>query len=216
MKNDIIEKIHSVGKVSRIVSRIAQIAALIGVVAMLVVGIMLIFVPADSIKSFDGTASGKFVLNEEKTKIFSLDDSDNEHVKFMGAEFEVNTTETVDGNIRAVDIDALAINVDGRHFKAIGILLCCAGVLYFTGLYIVFVFTVKLAKTLEMCESPFEEKVLEAMKKLGFAFIPFGIIQIGLTGVSAVVMLLMILLVVLIIHIFSYGAKLQQESDDTV
>ncbi len=216
MKNEIIEKIHSVGKVSRIVAKIAQVVTLIGAIACLVAGVIMMFIPADSVKSFNGTASGTIVLDEEKSKMFSFDDNDNGYFKFMGAEFKVNTTEKVEGNNHAVNIDAVAVNVDGRHFKLIGILLSFAGVLFCTGLYIVFIFTVRLSKTLETCESPFEEKVLADMKKLGFAFIPFGIIQIGLTGISNVTMILMIMLVLAMINIFSYGAKLQQESDDTI
>ncbi|MDE7138449.1 MAG: hypothetical protein K2O29_08345 [Ruminococcus sp.] len=215
MKNEIVEKIHSVGKVSRIVSKIVT---LIGVIACIIVGVMLIFIPADSVKSFNGTASGTIVFDEKKSKMFSFYDSDNDnkYIKFMGAEFKINTTEKVEGNNHAVNIDALAIDVDGRHFKLIGILLCFAGALFFTGLYIVFIFTVRLAKTLEVCESPFEENVLTAMKKLGYSFISFGVLQIALTGISAITIILMIMLVLAMIHIFSYGAELQQESDETV
>lgn len=216
MKNDIIAKIHSVGKVSRIVSKIAQVVTLIGAIACLVVGVILIFIPADAIKSFNGTATGTIVFDEEKSKMISFDDSDNGHIKFMGAEFKVNTTETVEGNSHALNIDALAINVDGRHFKLLGIVLSFAGSLLLVSLYVVFMFAVRLSKALETCESPFEENVLIAMKKLGYSFIPFGILQIGLTGISAVTIILMIMLVLAMIYIFSYGAKLQQESDDTV
>lgn len=216
MKNDIISKINSVGKVSRIVSRIAQVITLIGAIACLVGGIILIFVPSDAVTSFNGTATGTIVLDEEKSKMISFDDSDNGHIKFMGAEFKIDTTETVEGNSHEINIDALAINVDGRHFKLIGILLSFAGVLLCTGLYIIFVFAVRLAKTLETCESPFEENVLTAMKKFGYSFIPFCVISLGLTGISAISLILVILVVILFINIFNYGAELQQESDDTV
>lgn len=216
MKNEIVEKIHSVGKVSRIVSKIAQVVTLIGAIACLVAGVIMMFIPADSVKSFNGTASGTIVLDEEKSKMFSFDDNDNGYVKFMGAEFKVNTTETVEGNNRAVNIDALAINVDGRHFKLIGIFICFAGALFSASLYIVFIFVVKLSKALETCKSPFEENVLTAMKKLGYSFIPFGVIAVGLTGISAISLILVIIVVILFINIFNYGAELQQESDDTV
>ncbi|MDE5621255.1 MAG: hypothetical protein K2I80_12210 [Ruminococcus sp.] len=135
MKNEIVEKIHSVGKVSRIVSKIAKIVTLIGVIACIIVGVMLIFIPADSVKSFNGTASGTIVFDEKKSKMFSFYD---------------------------------------------------------------------------------EENVLTAMKKLGYSFISFGVLQIALTGISAITIILMIMLVLAMIHIFSYGAELQQESDETV
>lgn len=216
MKSDITEKINKVGKISRIVSKIAQVVMLIGAISCLVSAVIIMFVPSDAVKSFEGKASGTIVLDEKKSKMISFADSDNEHIKFMGAEFKIDTTETVEGDSNVINIDALAINIDGRHFKLIGILLSFAGVLLCTGLYIIFVFAVRLAKTLETCESPFEENVLTAMKKFGYSFIPFGVISLGLTGISAISLILVILVVILFINIFNYGAELQQESDDTV
>ena len=216
MREDTVSKINSVGKVSRIVSRIAQVITIISAIACFVVGIIFIFIPADAVKSFNGEAIGKIVFDAEKSKMISFDDSDNEHIKFMGAEFKVSTIETVEGNNHVLNIDALAINVDGRHFKLIGIFICFAGALFSASLYIVFIFAVKLSKALETCKSPFEENVLTAMKKLGYSFIPFGVISVGLTGISAISLILVILIVILFINIFSYGAELQQESDDTV
>lgn len=216
MREDTISKINSVGRVSRIVSKIAQVITIISAIACLAVGIIFMFIPADAVKSFNGEAIGKIVFDEEKSKMISFDDSDNEHIKFMGAEFKVNTTETVEGNNRAVNIDALAINVDGRHFKLLGIFLSFSCSLLLVSLYVVFIFAVRLSKALETCKSPFEENVLTAMKKLGYSFIPFGVISVGLTGISAISLILVILVVILFINIFNYGAELQQESDDTV
>lgn len=216
MREDTISKINSVGKVSRIISKIAQVITLISAIACIVVGVIFMFIPADAVKSFNGEVIGKIVFDEEKSKMFSFDDSDNEHIKFMGAEFKVKTTETVEGNNRAVNIDALAINVDGRHFKLLGITLSFAGSLLLVSLYVVFMFAVRLSKALEICESPFEENVLTAMKNFGYSFIPFGVISVGLTGISAISLILVILVVILFINIFNYGAELQQESDDTV
>ncbi|MDE6664958.1 MAG: hypothetical protein K2K14_02040, partial [Ruminococcus sp.] len=196
-------------------SRIAQIAALIGAIACFVVGVIFVFIPADSVTSFNGTATGTIVFDEEKSKMFSFDD-ENDKMKFIGAELSFDTKETLNGNEREVEIHALAVNFSGKHFKALGIVLSFSGSLLLASLYVVFVFAVSLSKALETCESPFEENVLTAMKKLGYSFIPFGIIHIGLTGISAVTIILMIMLVIAMINIFSYGAKLQQESDDTV
>ena len=77
-------------------------------------------------------------------------------------------------------------------------------------------FAVRFSKTLEICNSPFEENVLADMKKLGISLIPFGIFTLVTTGVSGLVLVLIIMLVILFINIFKYGAELQQESDDMV
>lgn len=219
MKNDITAKINKVGKVSRIVSKIAQVATLIGVIACIVAGVILMFVPSDAVKSFNGEASGKIVFDEEKTKniiSFADDDNSKKYINIMNFKFEVNTTETVEGDDHVVNFDTMAINADGRHFKILGIFICFAAALYSASLYVIFTFAVKFSKTLETCESPFESDVLTAMKKLGYSFIPFVVISIGLTGISSIMVTFVILVVLLFIHIFNYGAELQQESDDTV
>ena len=54
------------------------------------------------------------------------------------------------------------------------------------------------------------------MKKLGISMIPFGIVSIVTSGISAIALILVIMVVMLFINIFKYGAELQQEADDTV
>ncbi len=213
MKNDIIEKIHSVGKVSRIVSRIAQVVALIGIVACMVAGVIGLFIPKDAMH-FNGTASGKLSLD---TKITEFETSiKNGKVNILGAEFDVKHTETTKGNIQNVDIEVKADDVDGNVLKMMVFSAGLIGTVFCALLWLVMRFTVKLSKTLETCSSPFEENVLAAMKKLSISLIPFGIFVFGISGISAVALILMILVVMLFINIFRYGAKLQQESDDTV
>lgn len=215
MKNEITAKINKVGKIGCIISKIAQIAVLIGAIACLVVGMIFIFTPADSITSFNGSATGTLVFNDKKSKIFSFDD-DNDKIKFMGAELSFDTKETLNDNESEIEINALAVDFNGKHFKTFGILLSFSGFLMFAALYAVFIFVVRLSKALEICSSPFEENVLTAMKKLGISLIPFGICSFGIYGISAIVLIPVILVVMLLMHIFKYGAELQQESDDTV
>ena len=73
----------------------------------------------------------------------------------------------------------------------------------------------KMAKALENCNSPFEENVIKSMKHFAFSMIPWGIIY-GYFFNSLILTVLIVLIVMAIVYIFSYGAELQHESDDTV
>ncbi|MDE6780429.1 MAG: hypothetical protein K2J40_03095 [Ruminococcus sp.] len=214
MKNDIVAKIHSVGKVSRIVAKIAKVVALIGVIACLIVGIIGLFIPKDAMQ-FNGTASGKLSLNTKFVEDADIDEGNDKH-SFLGADFEINVKESRDSDIQHAYIEASASNVNGNILKIFVSSVGFVGAIFSGLIWFVMVYAVKLSKTLETCNSPFEEEVLAGMKKLGVALIPFGIFTLGISGISAVALILIIMVVILFIHIFNYGAELQQESDDTV
>lgn len=214
MKNETIGKINSIGKVSRIVARIAQVIAGIGAVVCLVAVIIFSCVPND-FAHFDGRAEGKFSV--DTTYGVDLEtDIENDTINILGAELEVKVKENFEDKIQNLDIEFIADDVEGSSFKLLIVLSGVMGMLCSVALWVVMKFTVKLSKTLETCSSPFEENVLADMKKLGISLIPFGVVAFGISGVSGLALVLIIMVVLLFIHIFKYGAELQQESDDTV
>lgn len=214
MKNETIGKINSIGKVSRIVTKIAQVVALIGVIACLVVGVVGLFIPKNAMQ-FNGTASGKLSLNTKFVEDADIDEGNDKH-SFFGADFEINAEESKDSDIQHVEIEASASNVNGNILKLFVSSVGFIAAVFCGLLWIVMRFAVRFSKTLEICNSPFEENVLADMKKLGISLIPFGIFTLVTTGVSGLVLVLIIMLVILFINIFKYGAELQQESDDMV
>ncbi|MCM1314322.1 MAG: hypothetical protein NC205_09490 [Prevotella sp.] len=219
MKSEITAKINTVGKYGRIVSKIMKgISLACAIVLLVCTFIVCVFLPADSLK-FDGTAQGRLSYNTEQRAI-GFDDIENEHIKFMGAELKIDFVETADQtqeNVNNIDISASAEKFTTKQFKAVVALAFSGAVLILVSIYVIFMFVVKLCKALEVCQSPFETDVLTAMKKLGYAFIPFGVVSIIFNGISSALSIIMTLLVVLMfIYIFSYGAELQRESDDTV
>ena len=75
-----------------------------------------------------------------------------------------------------------------------------------------------LFRSLEICESPFEENVLKSMKRFAFSFIPVVILEILWNGhsVSSITTVFIVMVILLFSSIFNYGAQLQQESDETL
>lgn len=218
MKNEIAEKINKVGKIGLIVSKIMKGISLACAIVLLVCALVVcLFLPADSLK-FDGTAQGRFSYNTEQ-RALGFDDMENKHIKFMGAELKIDFMESADQteeNINNIDISASAEKFTTKQFKTIVALACFSAVLILVSIYVIFMFVVKFCKALEVCQSPFEADVITAMKKLGYSFIPFGVVSILLNNVSTLSVIMTVLVVLLFIYIFSYGAELQQESDDTV
>lgn len=218
MKNEITEKINKVGKIGRIIAKIMKGFSLACAIVLLVCTLIVCFaLPSDSLK-FNGTAQGRFSYDTEQRAI-GFDDLENEHINFMGAELKVDFEESADPtekNMNNIDITASAEKFTGKQFKVGGALLGFGAVLYLVSMYIIFMFVAKFCKALEICKSPFEADVITAIKKLGFSFIPFGVVSIAINGVSVLSVAMIVLVVLLFVYIFSYGAELQQESDDTV
>ena len=94
--------------------------------------------------------------------------------------------------------------------------VCFAAALYIVFTLIVVIFAGKLAKALEKCQSPFEESVTKAMKHFAFSLLIPLAFMIAENGILNLSVFLAILAVIIFSYIFSYGAKLQQESDETL
>ena len=220
MKSEITSKINTVGKYGRIVSNIMKgISLACAIVLLVCTFIVCVFLPADSLK-FDGTAQGRFSYNTEQRAV-GFDDIEDKHINFMGAELKIDFMESADQsqeNVNNIDISASAEKFTTKQFKAVVALAFSGAVLILVSIYVIFMFVVKLCKALEVCHSPFETDVLTAMKKLGYAFIPFGVVSIIFNGIgiSALSIIMTVLVVLMFVYIFSYGAELQLESDDTV
>ena len=91
-------------------------------------------------------------------------------------------------------------------------------------------FISSLCKAFRDCESPFEENVVRKMRNLAYSLIPWAIfstitnsvadsllmnkVSVNFTVDLGVIMI--VLVVFVLVHIFKYGAMLQQESDETL
>ena len=66
------------------------------------------------------------------------------------------------------------------------------------------------------CDSPFEAKVLKAMKAFAYSLIPWAILKAGSGSASSLSAIIFVLVAITFAHIFNYGAQLQKESDETI
>ncbi|MDE6833586.1 MAG: hypothetical protein K2J39_04995 [Ruminococcus sp.] len=218
MKNEITEKINKTGRTGKIIAQIMKwislVCACIILACTFVVGV---FLPADAIK-FNGTAQGRISYDGD-AELTIAEDMQDININYKGAELKINFEESPEqagDNIKNLDITATAEKFTMKQFKSKMLFLLTGAFLILSALFVISIFAVRLCRVLEECYSPFEEDVLTAIKKLGYSFLPFGLVYIVFFGFSALAILVTVFVVILLMYIFRYGAELQQEADDTV
>ncbi len=221
MKNENIKKINTLGKVCRILLIFARVAFIIGIVCCIIGAIAFLTIPKSDVITADGTISAQIHVDSSRIpSIFSDDliDLDESNIDFdawgTGVKWIVESKKT--DNEVIYDIDG-ALNIDNSRsiiFGTAGTL--AAGAVMCALMLIVVIFGGKLAKALEICNSPFESNVLKAMKHFAFSLIPVGIVQTLWNGSIGLTTIFVIIVIIIFSFIFSYGAQLQQESDETL
>lgn len=215
MKNENVRKINTIGKVSRILIIICKVAVLIAAIALLVGSILSLAIPSDSIR-INGSASAEIAVDADSyiDHIVKIDESDFDF-KILGAKLKwVLKNDGVTNGERTFTLDAAANDINSSHIKYSIAAACFLGAIYFAMFFVILCFAHKLAKSLEECNSPFEEKVIKCMRNFGISLIPWAIFAFLTSG--SLIMALIVLIVLLLISIFKYGAQLQQESDETL
>lgn len=224
MKNANVKKINTVGKVSRIVLTVFRVFAIIGIVGCIVGavlgGIAAASVPEDAVKA-DISVNGSVVIDGEKIPSFfskGLIDLEETDVKFGFGNFNIKmlVDEIREDNVNGYTIDGNA-SLNDSTMLMLGIVgVCVVGAIGSGIILVVIIFGGKLAKALETCNSPFEEKVLRAMKGFAFSLIPVGVIVLFVDGALGLTTAFVVAAIILFTFVFKYGAELQQESDETV
>lgn len=219
MKNENVKKINTIGKVGYIILIITKIILIVSAVAMVAVGILMLFMPDDFV-TINGNADAEIVVNTGDLPSFigdnvvKIEESDIKFNNFfIDLDFLIKENK-INDNKRSYDIEASVEELDGRVIAIASSVACFAGAIMLVLWTIVVSFGIKLAKALRDCDSPFEQNVILRMKRFGIALLPLGIgtiiLHINLTTI------LLILVVLLFVFIFNYGAQLQQESDETL
>lgn len=223
---DYVKRINTLGKVSKIILIIMRIFCIVGIVVTIVSGIFCIAVlPSDSTAiTSKGSASYEFIVDTAKLPSYveiesgvdiGEDNLDTEF-EFLGTEFSIKDIESEDDGIEKYTFDAHYNAKNSTLFKYGVAGVCFAAALYIVFTLIVVIFAGKLAKALEKCQSPFEESVTKAMKHFALSLIIPFVFMIAENGILNLSLILAILAVIIFSYIFSYGAKLQQESDETL
>ena len=234
-KENAISKINSIGKAGRILSKIAMIALEIGCVAMIVSGIMFLTIPKEDFV---------FKMNDEATLTVNLDSKmigsltsagkDAESGNLPQGSTSINGTnysyEDVtfdqDGKIATFKLQGDGATITSGRIAAI----CFVAAVFMAINALLFFYVGKLCKSLETCNSPFEEDIIKGMKNCAWVLIPWCVLGGGFesfmetaftsnirTGFNIdIPTVIVILLLFGLAYVFKYGAVLQTESDETL
>ncbi len=226
MKNETITRINKMGKACRIITSIANVLLIIGIVCMtLIVGFIASY-PAEDVK-ISGDIKGNVSMDLAGLPFFKdnaswtikngnqkIEIDEDDRVIFDGF-LTLNLDDVhVDGTNATFGISSDLSSLSIQNFKDNLIGETVSIDLTIIVALIVCIFTKRLAKAIENCETPFSEEVIKRMKAFGWSLIPFAVIG-GFNG-SLVTTALLVLAVIIIINVFAYGAELQRESDETL
>ena len=230
MKNENIKKINTLGKVSRIILVIMRIASIIGIVTCLISSVVMLALPKDESFTATGTASAqitvddsaKFIIKSDFVNILGLKigsinelEEGDKAINIFGTDINLKIDETESNGKKIYDI---AADLDAQNAKSLIMtmcLTCIVAAVFCAIILIALIFAGKLAKSLETCNSPFEDNVIKSMRNFAFSLIPLAIIYLSEGGINATAIVL-IIAVIIFSYIFKYGAELQKESDETL
>ena len=235
-KGTAIKKINQIGKVGCIISTVAQVFAIIGLVGVLIGSVVMAVFPKEAITvTLRGTADvnlnlnrlgGTMITEQQIQELKDLNVQDEE------TSFEMNDSEYLITNIEPAP-DGVKISAETSDvtldLKALTWPLISA-LLYMIMTIVTIHFIKSLCKEIKVCESPFSEGVITKIKRLAYSLIPWVFIS-GITDSIAgsaftgkvnvdlnieLGMVMVVLIVLALAYIFRYGAVLQQESDETL
>ena len=231
MEHNIQTKVNRIGLVGKIVSIVLIVLLSIGALGLLISGIACIILPKDAVQ-VSVTPNVDVTLNKSLFDIggewANVDDEAlaiaNEKV---GEEFDGVTIEKTD--------DGLTVHaVDAEEFKSFGIRdalkAIVAGLIGIAGAIVTLVMFLKLCSAFRVCISPFDEAVIKRMNIFAWTLIICAVVgSIAAAVASAAVAgfgnftfnlnltpVFVALVVFFLCMIFRYGAKLQQEADETL
>jgi len=228
-KNVAVGKVKKIGKIGYVVSTVAQVVLIIGLVAAIIGAIVLFALPDDMI-SFELSGNCKMHVNLESVKGDSAINLDERDVKVDKLElgdnkYNVVKTEVTDDTITTYG-EFSNKTVDLGDMRIVVVM----AVIYVAVYLFTMIFVKKLFKSLKNCNSPFDTVVIANLKKLAYACIPWVFLAGMFEGVSNgfvtdnfdfgpsinLVALMLVLILLALAYVFQYGAELQKESDETL
>ena len=231
MKEQAIQKINKIGKISNIITLIGKILVGIGLLCAIIGTIICFAIPDSMVKL---TTTGNVIMDVDLSSVgvtFS-----EEELEEARAELEKDMMESEE-DYASMDV---VLTQNGIHLlgemdastftmrdAAWGALLGAAALLM---TFITLCFIGALCKAFRDCQSPFEENVIKKMQNLAYSLIPWTIVSTVANSVSESLtnnhlsimfsldlgVVLIVLIVLVLVYIFKYGAVLQQESDETL
>ena len=221
MENNNIQKINSLGKVIKILSKISMILCIIGAVIAMIAGGVVAGL-GDDLLTIEGIADASLSIDIKKIPLISdrldidekvieskktIEIEDNIFLDIISVEKDGDVyTLNVKGDLSEIDINKGIRDTVVKTFLVALVLIATA---------ITLGFATKLAEAIEKCSSPFGADIIKKMKAFGFSLIAPAALG-GIANGSFLTMAILAIAVIVMVYIFSYGAQLQQEADDTV
>ena len=226
--NNIQTKVNKIGNAGRIVSIILIVLLSIGAFGLLVGGVVCAALPKDavqvSVQPNVDVLVNKSLAGSEWARVDELLTEARDKV---GEEFEgVTLTKTDDGLLVHVsDVDQL------EHFSIRDALKAIwAGLIGIACAIVTVVMFLKLSDAFRVCRSPFDEPVIKRMNIFAWTLIVCavvgafakGAVSAALAGLGkmsfdlSLAPIFTALVVFFLCMIFRYGARLQQEADETL
>lgn len=229
MKEQAIQKINKIGKVSSVIALIGKILIGVATVVMILATIVCFAMPKDfltmqleTVFSIDmDVAALGVTLTEaevEEMKVAMLEEDEEDAFCAEKSEFSSTGAKLVGTpEVMSLTMHELA-----------SLWLFAAGGLLMT--FVTLCFVSALCKAFRDCQSPFEDNVIKKMQNLGYSLIPWALVSTVTNSISDSLMnnklslnftvdlgvVLIVLVVLVLVYIFKYGAVLQQESDETL
>lgn len=229
MKEQAIQKINKIGKISSVFALIAKILVGMALVVTLLGAILCFVIPkgllevtlnTEMVTETDYSSLGVYMTEEEMKE--AQVQSEKELLTGPHSFAEVEITET--GIIMKTEVQNYSFTM--RDMAGLVMLVFVALVMTFVTL----VFISGVCKALRDCQSPFEDKVIKKMQHLAYSIIPWAVVSTVINTITQTLannklsimfsvdfgVILIALVVLVIVYIFKYGAVLQQESDETL
>ncbi len=231
MKDQAIQKINKIGKVSSVIALIGKILVGMGMVCVLIAAIACFVIPE---KTLTFTTSGNLEMEMDMSGMGvtipqeEIDAAQKEMMNSMNVSGEgMEATEVI---VTADSIKMIGktenMSISLRDLAWIWVWVLLTLVMTF----ITLCFIHRLCKAFRDCHSPFEDNVIKKMQHFGYSLIPWAVISTITNSVSDSLLnnklslqltvdlsvVLIVLIVLVLVHIFKYGAVLQQESDETL
>ena len=236
MKENAIAKINKMGKVGCVLTTIAKVFIIIGIVGTLIGATACLVLPKDLVSvKFGGNA--RVYLNLDGLGVTDVETQVLPEIqKNLSAD---NGSLTMDNTTyvladAAMEKDTIVMNMSaqtttGFTLRSIAY-ACLCGTLFLVIVLTTLFFIGKLCKAFRDCSSPFEDNVILRIQRFAYSLIPWVIVNslipslvaffLGRTtniGIAIDLgMLLVVLVVLALAYVFKYGAVLQKESDETL
>lgn len=236
MKNEVISKINTIGKAGNIISKIAKVIMIIGLVGCIVGTVLLSFIPKDFV-TFNMSGDAVITVNTDNMPLIEIIDFGDEiHIDKneddLSVKWDINDVAYIvseleqNGNIINMYAEAESYKIDISSFKwflipVIVFMISALVVVHFIGI---------LCKKFQYCSTPFTEDIVKAIKNLAISIIPMALLQSVTESITNSMMagdidivvgidlmtVILVILIFLLAAIFNYGTMLQKESDETL